>query len=282
MNSSDIIVAFLNAMAASGIEPAEPIGNRLLSGELIRFPTKDKPRHRNGWAVLHLDGKPAGSFGAYHLGVSEKWRLDDGRKLTAEERVEAQRQWRAAAERRAKEKFRRQEAAAGEAERLWNASGPLSPEHLYLVRKSMPGEGLRQYGNVLLVPMRDIDGKLWNLQRIAPDGSKRFLFGGRTEGLFFSVGSGGPTLCIGEGIATMAAVRAATGYATTAAFSAENLEPVARLIRKRWPNLDLVICADNDAHLVNHPRIRRNLGVEYATAAAKAVGGRLAIPGRAT
>jgi putative DNA primase/helicase len=39
-----------------------------------------------------------------------------------------------------------------------------------------------------------------------------------------------------------------------------------------------VICADDDAHLVEHPRIRKNLGIEYAKAAALAVGGRLAVP----
>jgi putative DNA primase/helicase len=188
------------------------------------------------------------------------------------------REWRETSRRREAERRAAQEAAAAEAVRLWEASAPADPQHAYLIRKGLTGEGLRQNGNRLLVPMHDVGGKLWNLQRIAPDGFKAFLKGGRTRGLMCIVGADGSTACLGEGYATMAAVRAATGLPVVAAFSAENLEAVARALRLRWPALDLVICADDDAHLVDHPQIQRNIGVEYARAAAAAVGARLALP----
>lgn len=70
----------------------------------------------------------------------------------------------------------------------------------------------------------------------------------------------------------MAAVRKATGYAVVAALSAKNLEPVARAIRLRWPDLDIIICGDDDS--ARTP----NIGREAAYAAAVAVGGRVALP----
>jgi putative DNA primase/helicase len=128
--------------------------------------------------------------------------------------------------------------------------------------------------------MRDQDGRLWNLQRICEDGQKRFLKGGRTEGLFLLIGEPDGVICIGEGVATVAAVRRATGYAVAAAFSAKNLEPVARAISASWPDCDLIIAADDDVHLTGHPTINKNVGLEAAHAAALAVGGRVAMPPR--
>ncbi len=133
--------------------------------------------------------------------------------------------------------------------------------------------------------MWDADGQLWNLQRIAADGGKFFLKGGRTSGLMFlcpaicgTIADAPKVVCLGEGVATMATVRRATGLPICASFSGENLEPVARELRGRWPGVDLVGCGDDDAHLVEHPRIKKNLGLVYATQAAAAVGGRLVMP----
>lgn len=279
MNAGQAVADFLASMEAAGVRPVEPIAQALTGGGLIRFRADgDGPGRRNGWAVLHLDGTPAGSFGWYKGGVREKWRADRPSNLSPSELSEMRREWREAAAKRARERRQGQEAAAVEAERLWSSAGPVLPGHAYLIRKDMDGEGLRQLGRTLLVPMRDVGGRLWNVQRIHPDGFKSFLKGGRTKGLWFLVGEGGNTLCLGEGVGTMAAVRRATGYPVASTFSGENLEPVALLVRKRWSDLDLVICADDDAHLVEHPAIRKNLGLEYAKAAAAAVGGRLAVP----
>ena len=278
MSAVDAVADFIGAMEAAGVRPVEPIAQRL-GGGLIRFRADgDKPGKRNGWAVLHLDGRPAGAFGCYRLGVRMKWRADGAANLSPCELRQMRREWREAADKRDRERQEAQHAAASEASRLWDSAGAVSPSHAYLVRKDMTGEGLRQLGDTLLAPMRDLDGRLWNLQRIRPDGFKLFLKGGRTKGLVFIVGAGGNTLCLGEGVSTMAAVRRATSFPVGSTFSGENLEPVARLVRKRCPGLDLVICADDDAHLVNHPGINRNLGLDYAKAAAVAVGGRLAVP----
>jgi len=276
---NDAMSNFIAAMEAAGVRPAEPIAQSLAGGGLIRFRCEgDKPGRRNGWAILHMDARPAGAFGWYKGGVRERWRADHCTPVSDAERQRQRLEWRETARRREQERRSAQEAAAAEAGRLWDAANPADPGHPYLTRKGLPGEGLRQIGNRLLVPMRDIGARLWNVQRIGPDGFKSFLLGARVSGLLCIVGAGGNTACLGEGYATMGAVRLATGLPVVAAFSGENLEAVARAMRRRWPRLDLIICADDDAHLVDNPNIRKNLGVEYAKAAAAAVGARIALP----
>lgn len=278
--TKDAIAAFIAAMEAAGVRPTEPIADRLGS-DLIRFACEgDGSGKRNGWAVLHLDERPAGAFGNYRLQVSETWRSGTVMHLSPAERRERAERYRAEKERREAMRLHEQQEAAARCRARWERSRPADPQHLYLVRKRVPGEGLRQDGNRLLVPMFDADGTLWNLQAIAPDGSKRFAVGGRQAGLFCVIGDPGPVVLVGEGFATCAAARRATGYAAAVAFSAANMTVTAQAMASSYPDADLVILADDDAHLVDHPTIRKNVGLEAARAAALAVGGRLAIPPR--
>ena len=75
-----------------------------------------------------------------------------------------------------------------------------------------------------------------------------------------------------EGFATGATLHQATGHATAACFSAGNLLSVAKVLRGKFPELRLVLCADNDAHTPGNP------GLTKAREAARAVGGLLAFP----
>ena len=276
----DAIAAFISAMVAAGVRPKEPIADRLGS-QLIRFACEgDGSGKRNGWAVLHLDDRPAGAFGNYRLQISETWRSGSVERLTVAERRERAARYREERERREAMRLHEQQEAAARCRARWERSNPANASHPYLVRKRVPGEGLRQDGNRLLVPMFDADGVLWNLQAIAPDGSKRFATGGRQAGLFCVIGEPGDVLLVGEGFATCAAARRASGYSAAVAFSAANLVATAQAMVLAYPAADLVILADDDAHLVDHPNIKKNVGLEAAHAAALAVGGRLAIPPR--
>lgn len=281
----DPVPDFLAAMEACGVRPVEPIANRLGDG-FIRFRCEGDGRgKRNGWAVLHLDGVPAGRFGNFRLNVDQRWRSDQVVALSPSERRElAARVRRQAAEREAA-KAAMWDRVADWAGKEWAGAKPADPAHPYLVRKRITGEGLRQSGADLLVPMRDDAGKLWNLQRIRPDGFKLFGppgcglgNGGRQEGLFWLCGEPDAALGVGEGVATMAAVRRATGLAVAASFNGGNLLVVGKALRGLYPDLDLIFCADDDRALVDHPQIKRNLGIEYARAAALAVAGRVAVP----
>lgn len=280
MSFHDAVTDFIAAMELEGIKPAEPIATRLSSGELIRFRCDgDGKGRQNGWAILYFDDRPAGAFGNYRLGISRKWKSGEDRSLSPEERAALQREWAEAKQKRLEERQRSEAEAARDALDLWTQSGPAQPDHAYAAKKQLDVSRLRQRDNRLLVPMFDASATLWNLQRIDPDGQKRFLRGGRTDGLFCFIGDfnrAGETCCIGEGYATMAAVNRATGYPCIVAFSAKNIAAVARLWKDARPDLDYVICADDDAHL------DRNIGREAAEAAALEICARVATPiGRA-
>lgn len=224
MNS--IVAQFIGAMREQGINPVEPIADKLAAGEPVRFRADgDKPGRRNGWAWLHLDGVPAGVFRHYRLGVRTVWRSgSDLRSLSSAERRAIIAEVRESDARRKAETRAKQEAVAGVARDIWRAASKADPAHGYLERKCLPAFGIRQEGDALVVPMVDCGFRLWNVQRIYPDSRKLFLPGGRTDGLFWPQGAlsqdGSPStgpLVIGEGFATMAAVHHATRHGVVAA-----------------------------------------------------------------
>ena len=178
-----------------------------------------------------------------------------------------------------------QAAAAQQAAEQWQDASDTG-ESPYLVRKGVQPHGVRfADGGVLLVPLRDGAGKLWNVQRIAPtkpeNGApeKLFLKGGRKSGLWHLVGelaSGadatGPTvLLIAEGYATAATLHEATGYPVAVAFDAGNLQHVARALRQLHPAALLAVCGDDDQD--TEKQTGTNPGRVKAAAAARAVHG---------
>ncbi len=271
---------FAAAISAAGMDPPEQI---LDDGELHRFAPNGKPHDLAGWYVFHGDGIPAGAFGNWRAGIEQRWRADIGRKLTPEE-DKAQRA-RLAAIRKAKEQAERQghEQAAAKAQELWTAAKPVTAitDHPYLARKSAAVYQNVRIGSdgLLLVPMRDTAGKLWNLERIAPQKpahgtDKKGLFQGKRKGLCFTIGVAkyANTILVAEGFATGNSLYQATNYPTVVAFNAGNLEPVAIAIRSKYPDHILVLCADDDYRTAGNP------GLTAARKAARAVGGLVAVP----
>lgn len=283
MTALDAIREFVSAMEIEGIRPVEPIEQRLTSGELIRFRCDGDGRGRqNGWAIVYLDERPAGAFGNYRLGIDRKWKSGaDFAPLSPDERVKLQREWAEAKDAKRKERERSEAEAAVEALEMWGRAAPASADHPYVMKKRLDPAPLRELDGKLLVPMVDSAGKLWNLQRIAGDGTKRFLRGGRVEGLFHLIAyavTDPRTWCIGEGYSTMAAVHRSSGHPCIVTFSNKNMMIVARIWNAARPDLNYIVCADDDPHLVDHPNIRKNLGVVTARAVAEEIGAKVAMP----
>ena len=271
--------AMLVAMQSAGLLPRDPgaVHGQLLRGGLVRFPCEGE-RNPNGWAVLHLDGCPAGAFGNWRLDISGNWRADHGAKASRPD-------WAAIAARKAEEReaaFARHLEATESAAFLWRLSRPASADHAYLVAKrlSLAVAGLepngrsitvQQDGRDLLIPLYDAEGKLWNCQRIMPDCQKRFLARARIDGCFWRAGraTGAPIIAIAEGFATAAAIHLATGLPVAAAMNAGNLMAVALALSCRFPAACLILCADTDAGPAG------NLGLDKAKAAAAMVPGAL-------
>ncbi|MCD8494042.1 MAG: toprim domain-containing protein [Alphaproteobacteria bacterium] len=99
-----------------------------------------------------------------------------------------------------------------------------------------------------------------------------FLSGGRKKGCYFAIGTPSNSLCIAEGYATAASIYESTGLPCAVAFDAGNLEAVALALRTKFPEIEITLCADNDANTPGNP------GLTKAREAAAACGALLAVP----
>jgi putative DNA primase/helicase len=227
---------------------------------------------RDVWRSIHANGKvTAGTL--FHEAKKNGW-SDNGirHKPTPEELAERSR---IATNQTAEEEAERkaaQETAAEKAATIWNGAEEAPADHRYFLNKHIKPYGLRAVKGLLIVPMRDTTDELHNLQFIKGDGTKKFLAGGRVSGHYFGIGAPDGVLCITEGYATAASVHEATGHAVAVAFNAGNLLPVAKELRSKFPDVRLILCADDDHRTAGNP------GITKATEAARAVGGLLAVP----
>lgn len=164
---------------------------------------------------------------------------------------------------------REKDEAARNAMELWESSQNCD-RHPYLDRKRVRSFGLRVNGDMLLIPMHDSRG-IRNLQRIMPDGSKRFLPKAQVTGCHYII-PGTEHKAIGEGYATCATVAMATGFTVVTAFMAGNLARVADRFHHAH------ILADDDRE--TQVRIGRNPGIDAAREAARITGGIVLAPPR--
>ncbi len=261
--------AFRDAMTAAGIAPPQ---NIVADGRLHRFDVNDDRRGtRTGWYILHLDNLPAGVFGCWKRGISEKW-TEDRPDLSDAEREQQRERIAHAIRAQAAEKRKRTEAALLQAHRIM-AQAALAETHPYLESKNVGPHGLRLAPDGrLIVPVLSAEGELQSLQYIAADGSKRFLSGCPVREGRYIIGEVGERLVVCEGFATGASIHEATGLPVVIAFNAGNLEPVAKQFRKAHPAIEIIIAADDDRFTDGNP------GLTDATAAAKASKARVVVP----
>lgn len=290
MSCQDAIADFIDFMEANGIVPVEPIAQRLGSGSLIRFRCEgDGKTRKNGWAILYLDERPAGAFGNYRLNTGTlKWKSNADRPaLSREEREALQREWREKKEQREAELRQAEYHASLDAADMWQRAGPASADHGYAAAKGIDPAPLRQVNNLLVVPMFDQSGTLWNLQRIWPDGTKKFLKGAKVDDLFCIIGKvtrDTRDVVFTEGYATGDTVHRATQHPVVVTFSNKNMIRVTRLWAERRPDINYTIFADDDAGTAAKPgpHFGKNPGIEAAEFAAEQIGAAIAYPrGRA-
>jgi len=273
-----VFVQFLAAAERRGlILPS----NLLADGQIHRCDVA-KGRHGRGRAdgsyLLHLDGGvPAGGFQNHTDGLGwENWHVDIGRAFTLGEQREIKRRQEAAREAHEEARERDATKAREKAARLWDGAAECTT-HPYLVAKKVSACGARiLYGtsSALAIPMRDADGNIHSLQMISPDGkqfAKRFLAGGRVAGHFYRI-DGDERICICEGFATGATIHQTTGHTVVVAFGCGNLMPVAKVVREKYPDAEIVVCAEDD-----HTK-KGNPGLTKAREVAQAIKGYLAVP----
>jgi len=252
----DPIVAFREALSRAGLgDPGEIIAD----GTLQRFGEKG-----SCWYVMHADGVPAGAAGDWRQGSSITWSLRTD--LSPAEQKEQDRRIAEAQALREAERKKIAARAAEKAQTIWAASSTPGA-HPYLHSKQVPAYGdIRQdkYGN-LVVPLRDIHGKIHTLQFIDPSGSKKNLTGGAKQGHFFEIPGKGNRIYVAEGYATAATIHKATGATVIVALDTGNLAPVCDLWKDKG---QIFVAADNDHKTPGNPGVTK----------AKETGHRVIIP----
>lgn len=249
----------------------------VMDGQPHRIPMEgDKRGEASGFYVGHVDGHPAGFAMNNRTGEKLTWK-SKGYSLTSEDRAALRAEAATKKVQRDTEQARTHERVAATASSLASTlhQADTTP---YLVAKGVaasPGV-LTDAAGVTYLPAHDATGKVWTVQTIDQEGTKRFLKDGRKEGCFHAVGGldaldQAPAIVISEGYATAKEAADAVGFATVAAFDAGNLLPVAQGLRDRYPDKPILFAADDDRAL--EASKGKNPGRDKAQAAAAAVNG---------
>jgi putative DNA primase/helicase len=267
------------AMAESGLRYNRPL---VANGKLHRIRVEGD-HNRNSWYVLFPGSPLAGVFGCWKRDIKETWCERNG-QLSKVEWDRVRQKWQQAESERERTEQERHAAARKAATWIWEKKSKPVVSHLYLERKGVGAHGeLRvNYRRELVLPLRDSKGILQTLQFIAPhkrygeEGDKRdknYFPGGKRTGAYYSLAdkADGP-LIIAEGYATGASLHEATGFSTICAMDCGNFLAVAQALRSKWPQREIILCADNDQWTKDNP------GLSKATQAAKAIGASLAVP----
>lgn len=210
-------------------------------------------QNNKGWYIGRelSTGKIAFTFG--------DWRKPDARfSFLSEENLtdEEKHEYESTQEKFKSEKSAKQDHARKLAQEIfarWDRVGSTG-QSKYLATKGLPDrlpgtivKPTEVGGHVLVIPMRDEHGEIWNFQSIFDDGQKQFFNFGRIEGLYFefpvapdSEGRAPGNTYICEGLATGAAIHLATSARVIVAFTLSNLRHIVPL----FP--DAAICGDWD------------------------------------
>lgn len=222
--------------------------------------------HNNRYFAIQLQDGKGYCFGDYSIDGGKKHYVFDQSFSNEERNVaieKAQFKWQ-------QEELKKQKQVNLECEKDWLELEFVST-HKYLMAKKIKSHGLKQQGAELVIPMYDLHKNIHTFQYIKPSGEKKFRSGGKKKGNFYVICESdfieafdeeNAECCICEGYATGATIYECTGIPTVVAFDVGNLITVTEILRKRYPKLQINICADNDQFSIE------NVGVTTAQKAA--------------
>ncbi len=277
IDREDVIARFKEAMRRCNIIPPAELE---ADGKSHRADVAGDGNGREDASYwLHLNAAPFGGFRNFKNDQgSDYWsyfaEVGKGRMMTVRSLADTATRRKA---RRAERHLQRERARA-EVESLWSRS-PECSSHPYLGLKNVSSHGLRvcpdarviagmDCQGALMVPGRDIDGRLMTLQFIDKTGQKRFFPRAPKDGAFHLIGNlkaDRPVLGVAEGYATAATIHAASGFPVAVAFDAGNLVAVATALAGRYPDCRRFIAGDDDRQ--RDPNVGRTRAQQAAAAA---------------
>lgn len=266
-------------------------------GKIQRIDCADRRKgNKDGWCIL-FDDCMGGVCGNWPSGFSETWQARREKPFTQEEGQEFAR--RVEESRRQAEAARKQKAdkAAKQSVLIWKNAKPCTT-HTYCEKKQIEPNPARELsslsdeckgwfwttdndglveleGNLLLLPLYNINGELRGLQGIDAEGRKSLIKGLSKKGLFIPITGGklpadyAGKIYIGEGFSTTKTVKQATNDPSIAAIDANNLLHVAQDWRSKCPQAEIIIAGDID---------KSGAGERKANSAALAIDGLVALP----
>lgn len=254
----------LNDMIMNGLPFEGPV---VTDGKIHRYSIDNKKNQPDEWYVAFSGISQKRNpyllclYGSWSQGVKfeyKSWedRGSRGSSLSTEELKSLREETKARIDDSIKEQEQLHKEAADKALALWSQCLE-NGTHPYLTRKQVEAFGIRfgQYVNhdAIIIPLKNNDGDIKSLQFIyqaSGDGKfqKRFLSGGEKMSNFHVIGVLDPTkeIAVCEGYATGASWYMGTKMTTVIAFDAGNLRAVIESLRRKYPNIPVLIVADDD------------------------------------
>ena len=241
-------------------------------GRWYRCKTTSKMHHKNGAYKLAV----CGTIGFFqdHAESSEVTTWKAGSDVARPDPIISQARAKAAKE----ESTRILIEATKQAAKFWKDCKPLRAGHPYLDGKLLTMQGCTNLkidnDGWLVIPV-EVNGCIISLQRIAPDGTKRFWSGASVKGGCYVLDrSSASCTVLCEGFATgLSIYQAMPDCRVIVCFDAGNLIAVAN--RLKLSGL-CVVAADND--IKTFQKIGKNPGIEKGTEAAGIIGCGIAYP----
>jgi len=263
-------------MANAGLNPDFLIAD----GKIHRFKADANDSGKAGWYVGYENKASNGetyyvfTYGNYK--TDEKHTYKPNRSLTASEDIEIKKQIKASARKVAQDKENDQLKVSDSLMWSWQNDDWSTLSSDYITRKNITHADIAKFKiidgqPVIHLPVQDVDGRIWSLQKIWPDGQKRFVTGGRIKGCFVKIGDiSSPTIYLCEGFATGSSIHQAMSGCVICALSANNLVEVAKNLKAKYPDKKYVVCGDDDRFTLNNPG-RKNAIAAALTLSAKCV-----------
>ena len=237
----------------------------IMNGEAHRISAHDDKRgDRTIFYVAHVDGVPNGYAENNRTKELVRWKAR-GQLLSQEAKAELLAQ---AEQKRYVRRQAEQQTYEATSKRLSEELRGLgySPETTeYHKAKQIDATlGAPVRNGDVLVPGYDSQGKLWTVQYIKADGTKRFARESRKHGCFHVVGAPNsavalrkiavsPVVVIAEGYATAVTIAKQPNVCAVAAFDSGNLLAVATALREQHKGKVIVIAGDDDHRLETNP-----------------------------
>lgn len=275
----DVLNDIIDAMKAAGCAPART-SEIIVDDKKRRYSVyDDKKGKKSGeyrFGFLDNGDRAYGWFINYKGdSIVHKYATQRTREYTPEERAAWKKEIKAKRAKAEKELKESRAEAAEFAAKLWKGGRKADPDHDYLKKKQIAGKGAKILPDGELIIPAYKDGKLTTVQRIYPSGDKLFLESGDIQGAYGSIGAkaGTDLMYIAEGYATAHSIHDATGKCTVYAFNKGNIFAVAESLKNKYPDSEIIICADNDQWTTKADNVTKyNPGIEAAFEAQERLG----------